>query len=210
MKNQKGIVVLIIIVLLIVVGVRFYKSSIVRTSTLNWKTYELKGKLDTVSLKYPQGFNAGGATGLGGGGFQIEVKNFEWNKDKYGFPDGVKTASPDKFYMQVWSRDNSKNLSLEDWIKKNIVSEYNSPERVQIIGEYKNEYGKLVKQEQKTIDNKPAIQRTVSYPTKNGTIEITYTYVNEGNTIFQFIDNNDTDNNLKIYDQIVSSFSFTK
>ena len=41
------------------------------------KTYQLKSNIGTVTFQYPNGFNVTGATGLDGGGFQIEVKNFD-------------------------------------------------------------------------------------------------------------------------------------
>lgn len=174
-----------------------------QSETVNWKTY----KLDFLEIKYPLGFFAGGFPNEGLG-TSLEIMNFQWNKDAYSFPY-IKYPPQDKFYMEINSIDNSDNLSIKDWLNKH-KDDYGGPEKVQIINEYKQMGGTLVSEKSITIDSKPALQRIIGYQGNTGNVDIVFSYVNYKNQVYQFVGHSTTDNNLKVYNQILSTFKFIK
>jgi hypothetical protein len=170
-----------------------------------YKTYQLQSSSGSINLQYQNNLNVTGTTGKDNSGYEVEIKNFDWQRDAFSF-GYIRPLLSNQFLLQMRALNNPQNLSLADWMKASINSTYNSPERLQIIGEYKDLYGTVSEQQQATVDGKTALQRTVAY----GNLNITYTYVNEGSQVFQFINVNNTAGNLEIYNKILSTFVFTK
>jgi hypothetical protein len=219
MQNQKGIsslfgIIIIVAVAVIVFGGVFayqYFSTksqpAVQTQqnpTAGWETY----KLDFLEIKYPSGFFAGGFPNDILGPSSLTIMNFQWNKNAYAFPY-IKYPPQDKFYMEIISIDDSDNLSIKDWLDKH-KNDYGSPEKIQIINEYKQMSGTLVSEKSITIDSKPAIQRIIRYKGNSGNVDIIFSYVKYGSQVYQFVGHSTTDNNLELYNQILSTFKFIK
>lgn len=188
---------------------RLNASSFIPTIELDiLKSYVLKSNIGTLSLQYPPSFTIEGSTGINGDDLDIVIiKNFDWKKDGFGL-GFIKPLSSEKFYMIGRALENSKKLNLNDWLKENTIPSYNSLERVQAVDEYKSMYGTVIKEIPEIIGDNPAIERIISYPTLKGDLPITYTYVQSGFFVFQFVNENNTD--LEMYHQILSTFKFTQ
>jgi hypothetical protein len=177
--------------------------------SLNWATYRvpfLNSKTSTtLQLQYPVGYSISANGDDQGYLANIEIKNFEWNKDAYFFPS-TNYLPQDKFLMWIILHDLSKNdtnLSIQDWLSK-YQNYYESPEGIQIVGEYPPIKGNLVSQKQIYIGGNIGLQRIIEYKGNKGNIDLVFSYTMDKGKIYKIVGPTIGDS-LSIYNQILSS-----
>ena len=158
----------------------------------------------SLEFSYPKNFTVEGGGDIDRG-FQIDIKNFAWDYNAYSF-SYIKVLPVGRFYVQIWGRPKENSTPLASWLQANLAAGYNSPERVQVVDEYKNITGTLKSQKTLTINGREVVQREIEYTAQGGSITILYTYLDAGNVVFQFINHNPDPSTVNVYQSILASF----